>query len=83
MGEVMTDLQSRRSIIVGMDAVNNYQVIKARTPLAELYKYTTTLRSLTQGKASFKMTFAEYQPVPPDIQKKLYEERLALEAAEG
>ncbi len=82
MGEVMTDLQTRRAIISGMDAVNNYQVIKAKTPLAELYKYTTTLRSLTQGKASFKMKFAEYQAVPGDIQKKLYEERLALETAE-
>ena len=83
MGEVMTDLQTRRSLIVGMDSVNNYQVIKAKTPLAELYKYTTTLRSLTQGRASFKMKFAEYQPVPPDIQKKLYEERLALEETEN
>lgn len=83
MGEVMTDLQTRRSIIVGMDSVNNYQVIKARTPLAEMYKYTTTLRSLTQGKASFKMKFAEYQPVPGDIQKRLYEERMAMETAEG
>ena len=83
MGEVMTDLQTRRSLIVGMDSVNNYQVIKAKTPLAELYKYTTTLRSLTQGRASFKMKFAEYQPVPPDIQKKLYEERMALEETEN
>ena len=83
MGEVMSDLQTRRSLIVGMDSVNNYQVIKARAPLAELYKYTTSLRSLTQGKASFKMKFAEYQPVPGEIQKKLYEERLAMETAEG
>lgn len=79
MGEVMTDLQSRRSIIMGMDAVNNYQVIKAKTPLAELYKYTTTLRSLTQGRASFKSKFAEYAPVPPDIQQKLYQEHIAEE----
>ncbi|MBR9999571.1 MAG: elongation factor G [Cyclobacteriaceae bacterium] len=79
MGEVMTDLQSRRSIIMGMDAVNNYQVIKARTPLAEMYKYTTTLRSLTQGRASFKARFAEYSPVPPDLQQRLYEEHLATE----
>jgi elongation factor G len=79
MGEVMTDLQSRRSIIMGMDAINNYQVIKARTPLAEMYKYTTTLRSLTQGRASFKSKFAEYAPVPPDLQQKLYEEHQAEE----
>jgi len=79
MGEVMTDLQSRRSIIMGMDAVNNYQVIKAKTPLAEMYKYTTTLRSLTQGRASFNSKFAEYSPVPPDLQNKLYEEHQAAE----
>ncbi|HLF35171.1 MAG TPA: hypothetical protein VI583_13095, partial [Cyclobacteriaceae bacterium] len=83
MGEVMTDLQSRRSLIVGMDTTDNYQVIKARTPLSELYKYTTTLRSLTQGRANFRMKFAEYIPVPPDIQKRLHEERLATETAEG
>lgn len=79
MGDVMTDLQGRRSIIMGMDSENNYQVIKAKTPLAEMYKYTTTLRSLTQGKASFKAKFAEYSPVPPDIQQKLYKEHLAAE----
>lgn len=79
MGDVMTDLQGRRSIIMGMDAVNNYQVIKAKTPLAEMYKYTTTLRSLTQGRASFSAKFSEYSPVPPDIQQKLYEAHLAEE----
>jgi len=79
MGDVMTDLQGRRSIIMGMDSINQYQVIKAKTPLAEMYKYTTTLRSLTQGKASFKAKFAEYSPVPPDLQQKLYQEHLAAE----
>lgn len=74
MGEVMTDLQGRRSIIMGMDSQNGYQIIKARTPLAELYKYSTTLKSLTQGKATFTSSFAEYVPVPPDIQIKLAEE---------
>jgi len=71
MGEVMTDLQTRRSVIQGMDARDHYQIIKAKTPLAELHKYTTTLRSLTQGKASFRARFAEYQPVPFDLQQKL------------
>ena len=61
---------------MGMDAVNNYQVIKAKTPLAEMYKYTTTLRSLTQGRASFTAKFAEYSPVPPDIQNTLYQDYL-------
>lgn len=81
MGDVMTDLQGRRSIIMGMDSDGDYQVIKARTPLSELYKYSTTLKSLTQGKASFTSSFAEYIPVPPDIQIKLSEEH-KKEAAE-
>ena len=71
MGEVMSDLQTRRSIIMGMDTKGNYQVIKARTPLAELDRYSTALRSLSQGRASFTQKFAEFQPVPFEIQKKL------------
>jgi elongation factor G len=74
MGDVMSDLQSRRSIIMGMDTAGQYQVIKARTPLAELDGYSTTLRSITQGRAKFKTSFAEYAVVPPDIQKKLSDE---------
>jgi elongation factor G len=74
MGEVMTDLQSRRSIITGMDSKGQYQVIRAKTPLSELDRYTTTLRSITQGRASFQSKFSEYAPVPPDTQKKLAEE---------
>lgn len=71
MGDVMTDLQSRRSIITGMDSKGKYQIIRAKTPLAELDRYVTALRSMTQGRASFKSKFAEYTPVPHDIQKKL------------
>lgn len=73
MGDVVTDLQTRRSIIVGMDSNSHYQVIKARTPLAELDKYSTSLRSITQGRGSYSSHFAEYAPVPADIQKKLAE----------
>jgi elongation factor G len=71
MGEVMGDLQTRRSIIMGIDSKGNYQVIKARTPLAELDRYTTTLRSLSQGRASFSQRFAEFTQVPYEIQQKL------------
>lgn len=71
MGDVMTDLQSRRSIILGMDSKGHYKVIKAKTPLAELHKYSTSLRSITQGRASFSSRFSEYAPVPMDIQMKL------------
>ena len=74
MGEVMTDLQSRRAIIMGMDSKGKYQIIKAKTPLAEMDRYSTTLRSLTQGRASFSSKFAEYSVVPGDIQKKLAQE---------
>lgn len=74
MGDVMTDLQSRRAIIQGMDSKGIYKVIKAKTPLAEMYKYTTALRSITQGRASFSTKFAEYSPVPMDIQLKLMKE---------
>ena len=71
MGEVMTDLQSRRSIIMGMDGAGRYTRIKAKTPLAELYGYSTTLRSLTQGKASFTSKYAEFAPVPGNLQEDL------------
>ena len=69
MGDVMTDLQSRRSVIIGMDAVGAYQSIKTKTPLAELHGYSTTLRSLTQGRASFSSKFAEFSAVPHNVQE--------------
>jgi elongation factor G len=80
MGDVMGDLQTRRSIIMGIDSKGNYQVIKARTPLAELDRYSTTLRSLSQGRASFTQKFAEYTQVPYEIQHKLSKELQELEA---
>ncbi|MCD4724092.1 MAG: elongation factor G [Bacteroidales bacterium] len=74
MGGVMTDLQGRRAIIMGMEG----GTIKARVPLAEMNRYSTALSSLTSGRASYEMTFAEYVQVPSDIQDKLlkaYEEQ--------
>ncbi len=71
MGNVMTDLQSRRAIIVGMDSDGKHQIIKAKVPLAEMYKYSTSLRSQTQGRATFKTTFASFEPVPQNIQNVL------------
>lgn len=71
MGDVMGDLQTRRAMIMGMDAEGHYQKIKAQVPLAELYQYSSTLRSLTQGKAKFNRSFANYNPVTPDIQQRL------------
>ena len=72
MGDVMSDLQSRRSIINGMEANGRYQVIKAATPLDEQYKYTTSLKSITQGRANFRRWFKEYSPVPYDVQQELF-----------
>ncbi|MEM9327737.1 MAG: elongation factor G [Bacteroidota bacterium] len=71
MGEVMSDLQTRRSIIQGIESKGQNQVIKAKTPLAELDRYTSALRSITQGRASFHSQFAEYAPVPDNHQAAL------------
>ncbi len=71
MGNVMTDLQSRRSIILGMDSDGKYQSIKAKTPLAEMYKYSTTLRSITQGRGSFRTKFSNFELVPNNVQEGL------------
>jgi len=71
MGNVMTDLQSRRAIIMGMETAGKYQKIKARVPLAELYRYSTTLRSLTQGRGTFTSEFAGYELVPQNVQEEL------------
>lgn len=78
MGGVMTDLQSRRAIVMGMDSEGFNSVIKARVPLAEMYRYSTALSSLTSGRGTFVMRFAEYEAVPADVQTKLlktYEEQ--------
>jgi elongation factor G len=79
MGDVVTDLQTRRSVIMGMDSQGKYQVIKARTPLSELDKYSTSLRSITQGRGSYTGRFAEYAPVPGEIQRKLADEYKSTE----
>ncbi|MEM6963994.1 MAG: elongation factor G [Bacteroidota bacterium] len=71
MGDVMGDLQTRRAMIMGMDAEGHYQKIKAKVPLAEMYQYSSTLRSITQGRAKFTRKFSEYMAVTPEIQKSL------------
>jgi elongation factor G len=81
MGEVMGDLQVRRSIIMGMDSNGSFQIIKARTPLAELDRYSTSLRSLSQGRARFSQQFADFAPVPFDLQQKLSKQTQELELA--
>ncbi len=71
MGEVIGDLQTRRGIVMGMDSDGHYQKVIARVPLTELYDYSSTLRSLTQGRGKFSRKFAEYAPVPFELQKEL------------
>ncbi|WP_010231396.1 elongation factor G [Gillisia marina] len=71
MGNVMTELQTRRAIIQGVDSSDKYQILKCIAPKAELFGFSTDLRSLTQGRASFQMSFSSYQPVPVNIQKEL------------
>ena len=70
-GAVMGDLQTRRAMVEGIDNAGNFQKITAKVPLAEMNEYSSSLRSITQGRAKFKMYFDEYSPVPPDIQKRL------------
>ncbi len=80
MGNVMTDLQARRAIVMGMEGEGKYQKITAKVPLAEMYKYSTSLRSLTQGRGSFTSSFDTFQAVPTNIQSDLIKQRAAEEA---
>jgi len=80
MGDVMSDLQTRRAMIMGMEAEKGFQKILAKVPLKEMDRYSTSLSSLTGGRAQFSMKFAEYEKVPNDVQKELltaYEEEMA------
>ncbi len=71
MGDIMSDLQSRNAMIMGMEADGHYQKIKAKIPLRELYKYSSTLRSLSQGRAKHTRKFAEYASVSREVQDSL------------
>ena len=71
MGDVMSDLQGRRALIMGMDSEAGYQKLQAKIPLKELSNYSIALSSLTGGRASFTTKFASYELVPNDIQQQL------------
>lgn len=71
VGAVMSDLQTRMAIVEGMQAENHFQKITAKVPLAQMYQYSSSLRSLSQGRARFNMRFLEYAPVAVEVQKKL------------
>ena len=74
MGDIMSDLQSRRGMIMGMESEKGFEKLKARVPLKEMSTYSTTLSSLTGGRGSFNMKFASYELVPSDVQDKLLKE---------
>ena len=71
MGDVMGDLSSRRGKISGMEAEGPFQVIKAKVPLAELYRYSTSLRSLTQGRGNHRRKLSHYEEVPHEVTQKI------------
>lgn len=81
MGDIMGDLSTRRGQILGMDSEGVLQTVKAKVPLAELYKYATHLKSMTQGRGTHKRRFDSYMAVPRDIQERIMQENLELEEA--
>ncbi|NCO54070.1 MAG: elongation factor G [Bacteroidetes bacterium CG02_land_8_20_14_3_00_31_25] len=74
MGDVMSDLQTRRAIVQGMSSEKGFEVIKAKVPLAEMSKYSTALSSITSGRAIYTMKYAEYSQVPGELQTQLLKE---------
>jgi len=74
MGDVMSDLQGRRAIIMGMSSENGFEKISARVPLKEMSSYSTSLSSITGGRSSFTMKFNGYELVPGEVQDKLLKE---------
>ncbi|MBP5257247.1 MAG: elongation factor G, partial [Prevotella sp.] len=82
MGDVMSDLQGRRAIIMGMDSEAGYQKLSAKIPLKELSNYSISLSSLTGGRASFNTKFSSYELVPNDVQQQLIKEHEAEQQEE-
>lgn len=82
LGDVMSDLQGRRAIIMGMSSEKGFEKLSAKVPLKELGSYSTSLSSLSGGRASFTMKFASYELVPADIQDKLLKEYEATKKEE-
>ena len=74
MGDVMSDLQGRRAIIMGMESENGIEKLKAKVPLKEMSTYSTSLSSITGGRSSFTMEFSSYELVPGDVQERLLKE---------
>src|SRR5699024_4570822 len=73
MGDIMGDVTSRRGRIEGMEARDNAQLVKAYVPLSEMFGYATALRSNTQGRGTYTMTFDHYEEVPKSISQEIIE----------
>ncbi len=71
LGDIMGHVTARRGRVEGMEARGNSQVVRAMVPLAEMFGYATTLRSATQGRGTFTMTFDHYEDVPKSIQEEI------------
>ena len=71
MGDIMGDINKRRGRIMGMNQVDGQQQVVAEVPQAEMFKYATDLRSMTQARGSFTMSFERYEEVPADVAKKI------------
>ena len=82
MGEVIGDLNQRRGRIMGMESDGHWQVVKAKVPEAEMNRYSTALRSLTQGKGAHSRDLAGYDPAPPDVTRKIIAEAEAQKEEE-
>lgn len=80
LGDIMGDMNKRRGRILGIDLVDNMQVVNAEAPQAELQKYATDLRSMTQGRGKFAMELARYEEVPPAEAEKIVKARAAEQA---
>ncbi len=79
MGDVMSDLQGRRAMIMGMESDNGIEKLNAKVPLKEMSSYSTSLSSITGGRSSFTMKFSNYELVPGDVQDKLLKEYAATQ----
>jgi elongation factor G len=71
MGDVMGDISGRRGKILGMDGEGHFQIIKALVPMSELHKYSTILRSMTQGRGVYRTKFSHYDEMPRELMEKV------------
>jgi len=82
MGDIMGDINKRRGRIMGMNQVDGQQQVVAEVPQAEMFKYATDLRSMTQARGSFTMGFERYEEVPADVSKKIVDSAKKVEEDE-